>query len=704
MTTAPISVPPPVKPVEGLSSGAGYWLHRLAFALLTVSAVLMAVELYVVRPGTPLLLMIAAPVWFALPGVRLVWRVLGSSRDALRTAWFVGPALGLGVSTFGLLLLWVAGLKNGWAVLLAPLFTFGLAMIAKRFVSVALHLPKLDARDTAAIAAVLLIVPLVTFVPYSHVGVKRAEGDAYRAYFTADFVWGMTVTSELAKGDVPPHNPFLLTHTLQYYWLSHLLSGAVYRNLQRVGVSSGQVVLTNGLFFGAAFIGFFYWLARASGAGALVSALAVAVGFLANSYEGIERIALHLTEGMPLDFLRNVNIDAVTRWFYEGMPVDGLQRLLLYQPHHLTGYTLACAALWLVALAVDVTSISVSLGAGILLGLSFLFSTFTAIIVGPALAAVYIVRLIQQRALRQAFSAAVLGVAPVVLAVGISWALGYVDPRDGPLMRFHLNPVALRHLPMVMLLNFGPLLFAGVGGLARWRWGSREGIAPIALVLSALGFYFTADVPDMGGVWVGWRSGHLLLIAFAICGAAAIGAAWRRRGLRPVLALVMILAIVPAVPTVAIDVFNAQDVDNHDFGAGFPWTLIISPAEREAFEWIKANTPANALVQIEPYVRGAGNWAHIPAFAERRMAAGLPISMIPLKPYQEESDNVRWGIYRSVSAEEAHRVATFLGIDYLVFGRVERKAYPDALANIAGRPDLFEIVFQNDAMTLYKVR
>ncbi len=704
MTTTPLPVPPPVKPVDGESSTTRHGLHRATIALWTACAVLLALELYLLLPGAPLVLMIAAPVWFALPGVPLVWRVLGNSRDALTTAWFVGPAIGLGVSTFGLLLWWAAGLKNGLAILLAPLLTYLLAMIAKRCVGVALRLPRLGRRDTAAIAAVLLIVPLVTFLPYIHVGAKMADGDAYRAYFTADFVWGMTVTAELAKGDVPPHNPFLVTHTLQYYWLSHLLSGAVYRNLQSLGVSSGQVVLTNGLFFGAAFIGFFYWLARASGAGTVASALAVAVGFLANSYEGFEQIAKLVTWGQPLELLRDVNIDAVTRWFYDGMPVDGLQRLLLYQPHHLTGYALACAALWLVALAVDVTSISISLGAGMLLGLSFLFSTFTAIIVGPAVAAVFVVRLIQHRALREVFSTAVLGGAPVVLSIGISWALGYIDLRDGPLMHFGLNPVAFRHLPLVLLLNFGPLLFAGVVGLARWRWGSHEGIAPIALVLSALGFYFTAVVPDMGGVWVGWRSGHLLLIAFAICGAAAIGAAWPRRGLRPVLALIMVLAIVPAVPTVAIDVFNAQDVDDRDFGPGFPWTLVISPAEREAFEWIKTNTPADALVQVEPYVRGAANWAYIPAFAERRMAAGLPISMIPLRPYREESDNVRWGIYRNVSAEGAHVVAGFLGIDYLVFGTVEREAYPEGLAAIGGRPDLFEVVFRNDAITIYKIR
>jgi hypothetical protein len=306
--------------------------------------------------------------------------------------------------------------------------------------------------------------------------------------------------------------------------------------------------------------------------------------------------------------------------------------------------------------------------------------------------------------LKDILTSAVLGAAPVALAVGITMALGYVDSKGGSLLRFHANPVARHQLPMVLLLNFGPLLFAGLAGLLRWRWGAQEGVAAIALILSALGFYFTADVPDMGGVWVGWRSGHLLLVAFAICGAAAVGTAWVRRKARPALVLVIVLAIIPAAPTVAIDVFNAQDVTNREAGPAFPWTLVITAPEREALDWIKRSSPPDAMVQVEPYARGAGNWAYIPAFADRRMAAGLPISMVPLKPYLDASDNIRWGIYRSVSGKEAHAAAVFYGIDYLVFGAVERETYAEGLANIVNRPDLFEQAFQNEAVTIYRVR
>ena len=43
---------------------------------------------------------------------------------------------------------------------------------------------------------------------------------------------------------------------MRYYWMSHLLSGAVYRNLRQRGVTSEQVVLINGLAFGVAFVAF----------------------------------------------------------------------------------------------------------------------------------------------------------------------------------------------------------------------------------------------------------------------------------------------------------------------------------------------------------------------------------------------------------------------------------------------------------------
>lgn len=682
------------------SSGSAVWAPRTALAALVI---VLLFEIGIIARSLEIWFVAAVAAWMALPGVVFAAYSLGGRAPAWRSAWFIGPALGFGFSVFGLLLLWAAGFQSGLVLVLAPIFTGALALIARRFGGAALRLPALDRRDVVAASVALLVVPLVTIAPYGHVAEKTFDGEAYRAYFTADFVWAMSVTAELAKGDVPPANPFLSTQPMRYYWMSHLLSGAVYRNVRSRGVTAEQVILFNGLAFGMAFVAFFYWLARAAGGGPALSAVAVGIGFLANSYEGLDMLRALSRRDQAFDAVRMINIDAVTRWFYQGMPVDGLQRLLLYQPHHLTGYVLALSALWLVGLADQVSDVSVALWAGILLGLAFLFSTFTAIILGGAVGVLYAIRLVQQRALRFLPHCAILGAAPVVLGIGISTALGYTDSAEGFLLQFGLNPVALRRWPYMLLLSFGPLLFTGIAGLLRWRWLLGPGTAAGAIVLSALVFYFTADVPDMGGVWVGWRSGHLLLIALSVISAAGMTAAWQRRAFRVPLVLVMLVAIIPALPTVAIDVYNAQDITNRAAGPSFPWTLVITPPEREAFHWVQRATPADSLVQVEPFVRDAGTWAYVPAFAERRMAAGLPISMIPLQPYRIASEIVRSGIFRTVSAVDAHATARELRIDYLLVGEVERRHYGPSIALINASPDLFLPVFQNTAVTIYRI-
>lgn len=676
----------------------------LPVALLGIAAAVLCAELLIILPRVAVVALIAVPVWFALPGVLMTHRVLGSQHQNRGSAWLVGPALGFGVGVFGLLLFWAVGIQNWFALLLAPGLTWAVAWLAARLGGIPLRLPTMDRRDLAAVAVVLLVVPLITWAPYDHIREPVADGEAYRAYFTADFIWAMTVASELSKGEVPPPNPFHVVEPMRYYWMAHLLSGAVYRNVQAWGVQVETIVLVNGLAFGLAFAGFLYWLTRSVGATAGWAAVATLIGFLANSFEGADMIRSIVVRDSSWEVLRQTNIDAVTRWFYEGMAVDGLQRLLLYQPHHLTGYVLALSAVWLAGLAEKVDDLAVPLCAGTLLGLAFLFSTFAAILLGGAVGLVFAVRLIQQGTVRSVIHCAILGAGPVIVGIGIAELLGYTNPSDGLLLQVGPNPVAFRNWEWVVFLSFGPLLLIGLAGLLRPRWVSRAGLMPAAVVVTSFLFYFFTDVPDMAGVWVGWRSGHMLLIAFTAITGAALTAVWALRRTRVLVVAGLAVVVAVAVPTVAIDVYNAQDIRNREEGAGFPWTLIITPEEREAFNWIRAHTPPTAVVQPEPVVRAARTWAYVPAFAERRMAAGLPISMIPLRGYELASQDVRYGIFDASTAEDAHAMADFLQVDYLLVGEVEREAYGPQVEEMLGEPALFEVVFENAAIAVIKVR
>jgi hypothetical protein len=673
-------------------------------ALSVLLAAVLLIEVFVIVPRGAALLLIGAAIWLSLPGVWLV-RAAVPARDVRVMSWLLGPAIGLGFSMFGMLLVWAAGLQNWGTVLLGPLLTWVIAWLVGRAGGWGFRLPTFDRRDLAAVVIALAIVPAITWAPYDHVREQLPEGEAYRAYFTADFVWAMTVTSELAKGHVPPLNPFLRGggETLHYYWMAHFLSGVLYHNVASAGVLVEQVVLVDGLVFGLAFAAFMYALARLAGASPAFAALAVIVGFAANSYEGINRIWVLSQQGVSFEALKDYNIDAVTRWFYNGMPVDGLQRLLLYQPHHLTGYVMGLAALWIVGFAEDVREIGIALAAGILLGLAFLFSTFTAIIIGCAIGLLYAFRLIEQRAWSSLIPCAILGGGPAVVGALLTRVLGYTDPQAGSLMQVVLNPVATRQWPFMLFLSFGPLLIAGAIGLARVPWVRREGAAAAALVVASFAFYFLIDVADMEGVWVGWRSGHQLLIAFSVIGGAALTAAWQHHRLRIALVTLTLLACVPAVPTVAIDVYNAQDIWNRNPGPSFPWTLLITRDEREAFDWVKRATPAEAVVQPEMVARGNKHWAYLPAFGERHMAAGQGLAMIPFRKYQQASEAVKAGLFEAASAADAHRMAQVLHVDYVWMGAIERRTYQHAAVELAAHPDLFRPVFKNDEVTIYAV-
>ena len=98
---------------------------------------------------------------------------------------------------------------------------------------------------------------------------------------------------------------------------------------------------------------------------------------------------------------------------------------------------------------------------------------------------------------------------------------------------------------------------------------------------------------------------------------------------------------------------------------GSRWTIWTTPEQQQAFAWIKANTPDTAIVQMEPVVRGREHWTLIPSFAGRRMAAGLPISLLPLPDNQERSDRVKAIFSTSDALRRRRRGAGVLRIDYL---------------------------------------
>ena len=435
-----------------------------------------------------------------------------------------------------------------------------------------------------------------------------------------------------------------------------------------------------------------------------MAAAATIAAVLCHSFEGLQQLYGLWMASAPLDLVRYTNIDGVTRWAMHGMPIDGLQRLLLYQPQHQLGYVLGWSALIVIMCVQDALRPRVAALIGTLLALSFLVSTFSALMLTVAcsialgLIVIPLTGLVRRRDLRDRGGSAARGRGGAGGAAAIHRAWRRAGHR-------RLESCRRQGLAGSDCAEFWRRLDLprdrGGARLARARSRKFEVLA--ITIATCWFFYFMVDVRDHQDVYVGWRAGHLLFIAFAPVTAYAWDRLRQERNLllRVGGLLVSVAVLAASAPTSLIDIYNTQDTENRMM-ARHHWTLQLTPGEVEALTWVRAWTPQKAIVQVDPWLRDRETWAYVPAFAERRMAAGLPISMIPLANYERASQAIKV-LFSLSSADDAHELARKLRIDYLLIAQPERSTYPGFEATLDSAPKQFRRVFHNDDVSIYEV-
>ncbi len=660
--------------------------------------------LWVIWPAVHVLTLAGIGAVWVTPGIVAVWRAYRDSPSRLGLSLLFGAPLGYAMSSLVLLGAWVAGWQAPVLLVVSPMVALAVATLTPSLGST-LRVPQLTSRDVVGVSLLVVLAMAIIWRPYSQVGIDLPEGRAYRAYFTADFVWAMAVVSEVSKGDVLPANPFHLELPLHYYWLAHLLPALEHRMFGRL-VRLDTLLLANATLAAVVFVTFLYGLARhLTRAGPAVLGCMFAI--LCTSAEGLYALVDLWWHGLPLSLVRYYNIDALSRWVFGTLPVDGLQRLLFYQPQHQLGYALALTGLTVMVQQFARPRVVAAGFAGVAIGAAFLLSTFSALMVSTMVGVVGLCSVARARAWRVGVWQAVAGCVPIGLAVMLSRALHYVA-GDGELVMFGLNPLLRQHAATGLVLSFGPAVLAGLPGVLAWTRsaaGRQAMLLPAVVVTVSLAFYFFVDVRDHQDVYVGWRAGHFIfIVAGGLIGHGVDVFAWRGPSSRRRFAAAtgFVMAALLGLPTSLIDIYNTQDVANRQLAAGFPWTLVLSRDELQALQWIRTSTPRDARVQVEPTQRDPATWAYIPAFGERRMSAGLPISMIPVEPYRRASHRVR-GLYASTDASTFLAEATRLGIDVIVVGREERQAYPALEGMLDAAPDSVRLLYRNRTVSLYGV-
>lgn len=620
-----------------------------------------------------------------------------------------GPLIGQALGSFVLTVLWVAGGRGPWLIVVAPVLVALAGWPARRLAG-RWRLPFTEPADALALLLLLLLVPIVVGLPFAHVGEISAAGQDYRAYFTADYVWRRAVVVELAKGDVLPINPYFKGDPLHYYWMPHVLSAVQYR-FANAWATLDELLLIRSVSIDAVLIAFLYGMVRTFGVRPWAAAGGVAFVVLASSFEGLWALYDFSRNNGPLAAVKNLNIDAVTRWYFQGIPIDGLQRLLFYQPHHVVGYGIGMIGLLAIARRIRPVDAMVFAIAGVCLGLSVAISSFAGLML-TAGAAIYegtsvlaaFVKTSTPRLLdwRRAFVHAGAAAVPLAAATGIVLALRYVD-NSGSVVEIALNRLALHDFWWVTLLSFGPVMILCAAAVP-FLWKRPRGLGIFAaLAGSCVIFYFFINVRDHQDVYVGWRVGHFLFMAATV----VIGVLFERLHklppeFRSFAWIGVVVVLMAGLPTTAIDIYNTQDITNFSQAPAGRWTLRLTPDDRQVFDWLRHNTDPSAIVQIDPAPRDPEHWAYLPAFGERRMAAGLPISMVPLAKYQQASAEIRT-IYDEVPLS-AYEHAVRAGINYLIIGPPERAEHDGVEQRFDSIPDLMPQVFRNNTISIYQVR
>ena len=672
--------------------------RTLARGSTAVTAASYLALLAAVASPLALLFGVSLQIAFVLPGVAIARAIAGPALGWLVPVAF-GPLLGQALGSLALTAVWAAGGRGIWVALLAPALVSIVVLPARRLQG-RWRVPATSSGDRIALAALLLIVPVIVGLPFAHLGEITADGQFYRAYFTADYVWRRAVVAELAKGAFLPVNPYLHGDTLHYYWMPHLLTAAQYR-FASAWATLDELLLIRSVCIDAFFVTFLYGMVRVFGVRAWAAAAGVAFVIVSSSFEGLYAWIDFVVRGVPLHELTNLNIDAITRWYIRGIPIDGLQRLLFYQPHHAVGYVAGLMGVLAVSRRTRTFDPVAMAVAGLLLGLSIAISSFAGVMftAGAALFEAYSV--VRQRDWRRGLAHAVASAIPLALASGLVLALQYVD-ATGSIVAFGVNRVATQSFWLVTALSFGPVLIVSIAAIAIIVQAERQDLGELgALAAACVVFYFFINVRDHQDVYVGWRVGHLLFMSATVLAGLVFDHLQSMPNRRKAVAVLIVVGLA-GLPTTVIDVYNTQDITNNRGAPGFTWTLRLTPDDRQAFHWIRLNTRPEEVIQVDPFTRDTETWAYLPAFAERRMAAGLPISMVPLKKYQEGSEQVRAMFDEPALA--AYERAVRSGINYVLIGPPERHAHEGVEQRLDGLPDLMPLLFRNGTISIYGVR
>ena len=135
---------------------------------------------------------------------------------------------------------------------------------------------------------------------------------------------------------------------------------------------------------------------------------------------------------------------------------------------------------------------------------------------------------------------------------------------------------------------------------------------------------------------------------------------------------------------------------------GLRWLQQGSPGDPAAIDWLRANTPGDAVVLEavgEDY--SAFGHARMSTFTGRATVLGWPGHELQWDHDAGSREEDVRRLYTTTDLVEARELIARYGVDYVVFGPIERTTYGDA--GLEKWDELGEQVFERDGTTIWRI-
>lgn len=564
----------------------------------------------------------------ALPGVLLIRYVFPEEKSALLIL-VLGAVLGLALGRFGLalfgLLIGPGPLSTGLLLACAILAAAALLLRLKRNALVAWD--ETDTGEGAWLLGTLAVLYLALALPYWGVGRITPQGNAFVPYFDRDYLNHVSMTAELTRA-LPPQNPFFAGERLHYYWSYHLWPAAI-ETISGVSARDAlnlTILPTVGLFVAALSLWVRLYLPSRA-----VRYSAIGLGLFAYSYIGL----LYLIKVFLPSMARFVPQLAQSDYSFLS---HSWFRDFLYEPHAVTSLTLFLTMLLLNHLL----PASRRRLAGCLIGLGFGAMLVTDAFIGAVgllyFTATNVLAFLRDAQRREPLLFAA-GLTTLVVAAAITVG---IFPLGSRALQLAVHPAA-KYAPFYLLVELGPLFACGTIGVVLLVFrGESRAFGTLLILLSLallLGFILRVPVEPNIALRKAVKVAQLPLVIFAGCAILAIATSSRRIRWGAAGAII----VLPGLVTLGTDILRYVDLT----GIRTPPTTYVSRDELEMLNWVRNNTPADAVLQTVNPERFFGNSTDllIPALAERRTYYGnaeMPkMFQVPLPLIEQRLDKIR---------------------------------------------------------------